>query len=182
MLDCLAVASLLLPRVRLKFVLELQLGCLVECLLWSAYRVFSDLNSRPFFPHLPVSLHCAFLARLPVRLVSVPSHTARSTSRLSRFRCVSRCSLDLPFVTFPFRRALTVDILCVLCLPSLCAPSLFSSGTVCSTIFSARWAVWFTDCLQCAVFWCLLHWVCFAWIWFVWSVYIIDNRVQWFFF
>ena len=141
MLDCLAVAFLLLPRVWLKFVLELRLGCLVEFLLWSAKIVLSDLISRPFFPQRHVSLRCAFFARLPVpfpfrcaqlaRLIAVPvsvsSSVARSNSRMS-------------FVLLRVERI------------AFSAPHLFLSGTVCSTTISALWAVWFTDRLQCAVF------------------------------
>ena len=158
MLDCLAVAFLLLPRVWLKFVLELRLGCLVKFLLWSAIIVLSDLVSRPLFPHHPVSLRCAFFARFPVRPVSVPPHSAWATSRLSRFHCVARCSPDFPSVTFPFRRAFLARLpVCPFVSPrieriALSAPLLFWLGTVCSTTFSALWVVCFTDCLQCAVF------------------------------
>ena len=140
--DCLAVASLLLPRVWLKFVLELRLGYLVEFLLWSANIVLSDLTSRSSFPtvpfrfvarfslalsYVPFPLRRALLARLLVRNISVLSRVARSTSRVS---LVSRCVERIAFS----------------------APLLFLSCTVCSTTFSALWAVCFTDCLQCAMF------------------------------
>ena len=142
MLDCLAVASLLLTSVWLKFVLELRLGYLVEFLLWSANIVFSDLISRASFStvpfrfvarfllalaYVPFSLRCALLARLLVHNVSVSSRVVRSTSRVSLISlCIERIAFS--------------------------APLLFLSGTMCSTTFSALWAVCFTDYLQCALF------------------------------
>ena len=122
--------SLLLPRVCFKFILELRLGCLVEFLRWSANIAHSDLISRPFFPHRPSSFRCAFFtrlqsvlfpfrrphfARLLVCPVSVASRVARSNSRSSRFRFVSRCSLEFQ---------------CVLCLPPRWAHNVQRSTSV----------------------------------------------------
>ena len=157
MLDCLAVPSLLLPKVWLKFVLELRLGCLAEFLLWSANIVLFDLSSRPLFPRHAVSLRCAFfarppsvpfsfrrtlLARLLVCPVSVASRVARPTSlrHVSVLWRVNRSPSHVFFVSLRVERI------------AFSAPLLFVSGTVCSTTFSALWAVCFTDRLQCAVF------------------------------
>ena len=120
MLDCLAVASLLLPRVWLNFVLKLRLGCLIEFLLWSANIDLSDI-----IPHPPVLLRCAFFAQLPARPlpfcrtllarllvcpVSIASRVARPTARTSCSRFVARFSLEFPFVLcLPPRRAHSVQ-------------------------------------------------------------------------
>ena len=140
------------------FVLELRLGCLVEFSLRSAHIVLSELISRLFFPHHPVF---------------VASRVARSTSRTSRFRYVAHCSLDFSSVPFPLFGALLARLpvrhvsvssrdprsISRVSFVSLrverlafSAPLLFLSGIVCSTTFSALWAVCFSDCLQCAVF------------------------------
>ena len=139
MLDCLAVSSLLPPRVCLKIVLELRLGCLVEFLLWSANIVLSDLISRPFFPtvpfrcvarfslafpHVTFPFYRALLARLLFCPVSVASRVARSTSRPQRLRFVARCSLDFSCVDELF--------------PSL-GGVFYSLSTVCCVLFPLRW-------------------------------------------
>ena len=184
MLDWLAVASLLLPRVWLKFFLELRLGCLLEFLLWSANIFLSDLISRPFFPTVPFRCVARFspafphvlfpfrralLARLLVCSVPVASRVARPTSRPSRFRFVVRSSLDFP---------------CVLCLPLRWAhsvqrsTSVFVGHWVLDDIFCSLGGLYYRLSTVCCV-WCLLRWVLFSWVWFVWSVLIKDNRVQW---
>ena len=159
MLDCLAVASLLLPRVWLKFVLELRLGCLVEFFFpWSANIVLSE----PHFPPVRSPLY---------RFVAL--RVFRSTSRTSLFRSIAHCSLGFSSVPFPWRRALLARLpvhhifvssrvarstshvsFVSLCVERIAfsALLLFLSGTVCWTTFSALWVVCFTDRLQCALF------------------------------
>ena len=107
--------------------------------LFRTSRFHSVAHGSLDFSSVPFLLRRALLARLPVRSVSVLSRVARSTSR------VSFVSLRVERIAFS-------------------APLLFLSGTVCSTTFSALWAVCFTDCLQCAVFGAFLRWGCFVWV------------------
>ena len=141
MLVYLAVASLLLSRVWLKFILELRLACLVEfvavvCLHWSSRLLACGSPSpsraipasRPV-PRYPLNFHFSsvpfsrFVARYPPDVSAPPVP-------FSRF--VARFSPNVPVCPsgFPLRRALLVRRL-FLSVPSPFCP------------FRASWAPFF---------------------------------------
>ena len=94
----LAVASLLLPRMCLKFVLELRLVFVwLSLLLWSASIVVLDLPAR-----------CVIVSR-PFR-PAFPFRCALRDQRLRSARLVSSCVARSAFPSRPLRRPFTTRV------------------------------------------------------------------------
>ena len=93
----LAVASLLFPRVWLKFVLAFWLVCLVELLLWSASIVVPNRPAR-----------CFILFRL--FLPAFPFRCALLAQRLRSVRLVFSCVAQFAFPTRSLRRPVHVHL------------------------------------------------------------------------